>query len=556
MGNLLLRLRTWWETADRTQKLVTVYGSAFLVLLLAGTFYFASKPKMVQFLPGANPAQVGEVVAELKKLGVPFEYDNTGNLLIPSNKADDVRAQLAAAQKLPVSSHLSENDLSKLGMMSTPSVEREKLKAILEGELATSIESLQGIQAARVHITLGDTSPFANETRPATASVTLTEASTALLGQEQARGIAQMVANAVPGLTLENVFVLNNAGRSLYSGTEGSGASGRANEKLEAERNEASRRERELQATFDQSFGPGATIVKVDLELDFDDSKERIQTPEVSENPVVVETAKESLGKGGAAGVSGSVANGTPTEGAIGGGGSGENYSGNQGSTRYAEGNKVVETTKALGQLKRMSIAVLANEGKKVDPTAVEGYLKGYLGGRAEDPNFQVTVTAVKFDEEVANTAKKSADSMASAARMQQIFSLLPVLALLVVGFMVVKSITKAAKSSQNVLVGALPGGQVVTLGNGVLSSAGGVAEEVYEEEIVESEGPDGAPALTVRKKKKRQVVEEDDEDENIRVGKIAQKLNLPLEQIKRLGTEKPETVAMLIKSWLLEEKR
>lgn len=47
MGGLLLRLRTWWETADRTQKVVTLFGSAFLVMLLAGSFYFATRPKKI-----------------------------------------------------------------------------------------------------------------------------------------------------------------------------------------------------------------------------------------------------------------------------------------------------------------------------------------------------------------------------------------------------------------------------------------------------------------------------------------------------------------------------
>jgi flagellar biosynthesis/type III secretory pathway M-ring protein FliF/YscJ len=39
-------------------------------------------------------------------------------------------------------------------------------------------------------------------------------------------------------------------------------------------------------------------------------------------------------------------------------------------------------------------------------------------------------------------------------------------------------------------------------------------------------------------------------------VGEIVDKLNVPLEQIKRMAIEKPNMVAMLLKSWLLEDKR
>ena len=36
----------------------------------------------------------------------------------------------------------------------------------------------------------------------------------------------------------------------------------------------------------------------------------------------------------------------------------------------------------------------------------------------------------------------------------------------------------------------------------------------------------------------------------------IRSKVNVPLEQIKKLAKERPSTVAMLLKSWMLEERR
>ncbi|MFN8219132.1 MAG: flagellar M-ring protein FliF C-terminal domain-containing protein [Fimbriimonadales bacterium] len=550
MGGALLKLRTWWETADRTQRTVTLFGSAFLVFLLFGTYYFASKPKMVQFLPGLTSAQSGDVAAELKKLGVPIEYDGQGNLMIPSDKVHEVTGQLAAAHKLPAGGHLTQDELNKLGMMDTPSVEREKLKAILEGSLATSIETIQGVNSASVHISLGERSAFAEEGRPPTASITIGEAPGTFLGSETAKSIAQLVANAVPGLTLKNVFVLNSTGRAVFSGDEANGAAGRAAEKLQAEQAEAARRERELQATFDRSFGPGATIVKVDLELDFDDSKISSVKPEVSENPVSIGLAKESYG-GGRQVPAGAVANGGPVD--NGGSGGKENYVGDKGTKEFGLGQTTTETLKGLGQLKRMSIAVLANSAKSIDASAIEKYLKGYLGGRATDPAFIVDVTSVKFDDSQEKAAKESAAAAASSARMQQIFSLLPLGALLIVAFLVIKSIGKAAKQSQNVLVGALPGGSLSPLGLSVVTGGAGGYDEEDGSEVTHDEH--GAPTLAPRKKKKKAHVD-DEEEEDEEVGKIRQRLNLPLEQIKRLSREKPETVAMLIKSWLLEEKR
>ena len=42
----------------------------------------------------------------------------------------------------------------------------------------------------------------------------------------------------------------------------------------------------------------------------------------------------------------------------------------------------------------------------------------------------------------------------------------------------------------------------------------------------------------------------------NPEIRPIKDRLNIPLEQIKKMAEEKPEIVAMLVKSWLLEEGR
>ena len=44
--------------------------------------------------------------------------------------------------------------------------------------------------------------------------------------------------------------------------------------------------------------------------------------------------------------------------------------------------------------------------------------------------------------------------------------------------------------------------------------------------------------------------------DETVDVESIRQRIDLPLEQIKKMGKQKPQAVAMLLKTWLMEERR
>jgi flagellar M-ring protein FliF len=46
-----------------------------------------------------------------------------------------------------------------------------------------------------------------------------------------------------------------------------------------------------------------------------------------------------------------------------------------------------------------------------------------------------------------------------------------------------------------------------------------------------------------------------DPDDDSTDVEGIKRKLDLPLEQIKKMARQRPETVAMLLKSWLSDDK-
>lgn len=44
--------------------------------------------------------------------------------------------------------------------------------------------------------------------------------------------------------------------------------------------------------------------------------------------------------------------------------------------------------------------------------------------------------------------------------------------------------------------------------------------------------------------------------DDTIDVEAIRRKIDLPLEQIRKMSKQNPQAIAMLLKSWLLEERR
>lgn len=532
MGGFFLNLRSWWETADRTQRAVTLFGGAFLVLLLGGTFYFASRPHYELLAGGMTPAEQAAAVAELQQMGVPVQTEMNGAVLVPSNRLAEARQRLAASGKLPATSHLGIDSLDEMGVLSSPRVEQERLKAVLEGRIATAIEKLDGVAGAQVNLTVGNDTAFVSEREPATANVTLIERAGGGVGFDQAKSIARLVANSVPGLDTKDVSIINQSGQALWDGTEQSGSGGMIARKLEAEITESRRREREIQSMLDAAFGPGNTVAKVTLELDFDKSSVVKNEALTSENPVVEEINKETMTGAGSPGGIGAAAGadaGAPAAAQAAGGAQG--YKGEQKSRSYGLGQMETRTEKSAGNLLSMAITVLADQEKIPDTAPIQNVVDGYLGSRKGVTGFTATVQAIeKFDRSSQAAAQKSAQEAASSARMQQIFSLLPILALVAMGFVVIKAMAKTAKSG-NMLVAALPSGGTVAVGR---SGEGASRAIVPSDSTLRY-----APA----------------HEEPIDIESISTKVSRPLESIKRMSDEKPEVVAMLIKGWLLEER-
>lgn len=511
---------------------------------------------------GLSPADQGRVVTEIQKLGIPVDQDLAGNVSVPSDKVSFVRSTLAANGSAPVSGHSGEADLGKINLMSSTSVEQAQLNAIRQGEVASQIEMINGVAAAKVLISGGERSAFASEDNPPSASVTITEQPGVDLSGAPAKAIASMVAKAIPGLSVKNVTIVNQDGISLFDGSEVDGTGAAYSNKVQAQEREARRIKRELQPLLDR-FGVGSTVMTVHVEMDFDKEHERKVSVQAGGKPLqrtkVTETMQgDSAGSGGPAGASGNMA-APANPGDV--SGSGKSYSNTQESSVFPHTETVTETEKAPGTITKLAISVLVDEAKVPDPDLVKQVVEGYLPkDKLASQEYSVQVTQAKFDPNSNKALEAAVAASSGRERTQQMLSLLPIAALILVAIIILKGVSKVAKS-QNVLVHALPGGQ--TFVAGALPAQASVD---YEASEGESQDPtaaaiamlEQAPRPKKKKKKVQQDWEEDDDDEpmHVRIGRINEKVNVPLEQLKKMAKERPEAVAMLLKSWLVEETR
>jgi flagellar biosynthesis/type III secretory pathway M-ring protein FliF/YscJ len=318
----------------------------------------------------------------------------------------------------------------------------------------------------------------------------------------------------------------------IYDGkSDGAGAgSAMASKKNQAEQQEAARIRSEIEAMITRSVGPGKAIVSAQVEMNFDREDVSTVTETPSNKPVSSERVSETYNNAGGAAPGGIASTGSPAAPATGLGASGPGYQSTHEVSNFP--TEKVSSVKSVASSRAQ----------------IEQFVTNYIGADTDPENFKVAVSTVPFDTSFAEEAKKTMTEQKSGQMMQQIISLIPVLAMVVVGFLVMRALAKAAVSNRTMVLtaGALGGGGTASL------SAGRPAAQVAElrplppqDNSVESLGG----AARARAEMIKRSLQEEVED-------IPEKFDVSLVQILRMSEQRPEAVAMLIKSWLLEETR
>jgi len=205
-------------------KPVLMGGAAALVALLAVAALWLRGPDYKVLFANLEDRDGGAVVAALTQMQVPYQFSDHGAaILVPADKVHMARLQLAE-QGLPKTGQVGFEVFDNTRFGASQFNEQVSYQRGLEGELATSIETLHSVQKARVHLALPRETLFVRERRAPTASVLLTLYPGRMLNPNQVASITWLVSSSVPGLDVEHVSVVDQNGHLLTASNEAADA--------------------------------------------------------------------------------------------------------------------------------------------------------------------------------------------------------------------------------------------------------------------------------------------------------------------------------------------
>jgi len=181
--------------------------------VLAGAWYAFLYTPYQPLFGGLRVADAATIVAELDRRKIPYHLADGGSaILVPADLVDATRLNVMG-EDLPLKGTVGLELFDKSDMGLTDFAQKINYQRALQGELERTIMSLDGVEAARVHLSMGEDRIFRDDQVPPKASVTVRMRRGAVLSPSAAQGVRRLVAAAVPKLDIANVVILNEEGQ-------------------------------------------------------------------------------------------------------------------------------------------------------------------------------------------------------------------------------------------------------------------------------------------------------------------------------------------------------
>jgi flagellar M-ring protein FliF len=328
---------------------------------------------------GLADEDAGALVTKLHEAGFEYRLGNGGStILVQADKVAEARLQMASAG-LPKSGRIGFELFDKANFGASEFTEQVNYHRAIEGELERSVMSIREVETARVHLTLAKDSLYTEARQPAKASVLVKLRHAAALSPQNIAAICQLTASAVPGLSADQVSLVDTAGNLLNrprptsaDGTEGSEAT------LDYRKSVELGIQNKIASTLEPLLGPDHFRIGVSADVDITSGEQSEETFDPSKSAMTTsQRTEDGPALASASGIPGVASNlphpvSKPSTGS-------SNYARHTENISYQTSRIVKHTRLPQGGIKKISLSILVDhslrwEGAKriVEPPSAE----------------------------------------------------------------------------------------------------------------------------------------------------------------------------------------
>lgn len=333
MANMMARMRELWELMGTSQKVLFLSLAGAVLATLLIFFTWLGREDYTLLYSNLGPEESARVIEQLQKKNVDYRVSSGGNgIMVPAGMVGELKV-LMAGEGLPTGGVSGYELFDNQGLGVNEFTQNINYRRALEGELSRSISTINGVEKARVHLVMPKQALFREDQREPSASVVVNLLRPGALRPDQVQAVQRLVAGSIEGMQPDQVTLLDSFG-TLLSRDGGSDAVGLTSSQLEIKQDVETYLARKAQGTLESVLGPGAAIVRVNAELDFEQVERTHEVVDPETSAVLNEQRNQSSNEG----------DGQVTE----------------SSTTSYEFNRMVESiVGSTGGIRKMTVAVL-----------------------------------------------------------------------------------------------------------------------------------------------------------------------------------------------------
>ncbi|RYZ59261.1 MAG: flagellar M-ring protein FliF, partial [Proteobacteria bacterium] len=293
------RMKGFWGSLNGPKK-IGIMAAVALVIGGSATLLLSQKQTSKEYLfLNMSESDNQEIVGELKKLRVTdFMMDSKG-ILVAADQIIPLRLKLAQ-EGIPSRGMIGWEKFDDKDFTRTEFEQNINKQRAIQGELARTISSIEGINSARVSIVTPKKALFQEDEIKPTASIFIKTAPNVNLSAKQIKGIVHLVSRSVEGLVPDQITIVDQEGKMLTKIESDDPASKMTQEMLGYRRNVEAEMMSKIKSLVGRIVGQDRIDAKVDIDVDFTQEEQNIQ--DIDPDRVVVlssNTTNQEMAGGG-----------------------------------------------------------------------------------------------------------------------------------------------------------------------------------------------------------------------------------------------------------------
>src|SRR5262245_41841904 len=377
MKNFASSLVALWSQLGLNQRVSLVVAALAVAGGMVALFAWSRRPDYQLLYARLGEKDAAAIIGQLQTQNIPHQVSAGGTAVsVPADQVYKLRMDLAA-KGLPSGDGVGFEIFDKGQFGLSDFVQRTNYLRAVQGELARTITQLQGVRAARIMIVQPENRLLLTEQGvKATASV-FVDLGGGRLESDQVNSIRHLVANAVQGLSPDQVAVVDNHGRVLSEDLRQDPTLANASSQMRYRQQVEDYLAKKVETMLAAVIGPGQAVVRVSAEIDseattftsekYDPDGQVVRSQTQTED---VTNSTEARNTRGAVGVAANVPDkAAPAEGAPRPVSTSEQKRQNK-TTTYEINRLLTNTTRAPGTVKSVTAAVFIAPRHAATPAA------------------------------------------------------------------------------------------------------------------------------------------------------------------------------------------